>query len=129
MPVDALKTIVIIGVAALAADIIWLTLRADYHNALFASVQGSPLNVRYLPAIGVYLLLPIIVYFSAVKGAPDLRTAVLRGLSTGALLYGFYDLTNYATLKGWTLGMTLTDTAWGAVVCSIGAAAGYYFTH
>lgn len=129
MPADALKTIIIIGVAALAADAIWLTLRADYHNALFAGVQGSPIKMRFLPAIGVYLLLPIIVYFSAVKDAPDLRTAIYRGLITGALLYGFYDLTNYATLKGWTLGMTVSDTAWGATVCGLGAAAGYYFTH
>ena len=125
----ALKTILVIGVVTLAADAIWLTLRYDYHNALFAAVQKAPLTMRLLPAIGVYILLPVIIYLAAVRGAPDLRTAALRGAVTGALLYGFYDLTNYATLRGWTLGMTLTDTAWGAAVCTLGAAAGYYLTH
>ena len=28
-------------------------------------------------------------------------------------MYGLYDLTNFATLKGYTLEMTLTDMAWG----------------
>ena len=125
----ALKAILIIGAATLAADVIWLTLRADYHNALFAVVQKSPLTMRLLPAIGVYTLLPVIIYLAAVRGAPDLRTAVSRGAVTGALLYGFYDLTNYATLRGWTLHMTVTDTAWGTAVCALGAAAGYYFTN
>lgn len=126
---NAFKIILIIGAAALAADAIWLTLRFNYHNALFAAVQKAPLTMRLLPAIGVYILLPVIIYLAAVRDAPDLKTAVLRGAATGALLYGFYDLTNYATLRGWTLHMTLTDTAWGTTVCAIGAAAGYYFTH
>jgi len=125
----AFKTILIIGAVTLAADIVWLTLRADYHSALFAAVQKSPLTMRLLPAIGVYILLPVIIYLAAVKGAPDMSSAALRGLTTGALLYGFYDLTNYATLTGWTATMAVTDTAWGATVCTLGAAAGYYFTH
>lgn len=124
-----IKTILIIGTIALIADIMWLTLRADYHKALFEAVQKAPLTMRLLPAIGVYLLLPVIIYLAAVRGAPDLRAAALRGAASGALLYGFYDLTNYATLRGWTLTMTLTDTAWGTTVCALGAAVGYYFTH
>ena len=113
------KTILIIGAVTLAADAIWLTLRYDYHNALFAAVQKSPLVMRLLPAIGVYILLPVIIYLAAVRGAPDLQAAVTRGAVTGALLYGFYDLTNYATLRGWTLEMTLTDTAWGAILALV----------
>jgi uncharacterized membrane protein len=123
----AFKTILVIGAVALAADVVWLTLRFDYHRTLFDAVQKAPLSMRLLPAIGVYVLLPVIIYLAAVRDAPDLRSAALRGLLTGALLYGFYDLTNYATLRGWTLQMTISDTAWGATLCAIGATAGYYF--
>jgi uncharacterized membrane protein len=129
MDFAALKTILILGAVMLAMDAFWLTYRSAYHRALFHSVQGSPLQMRLLPAIGVYVLLPIIVYLAAVRDASDVRNAAFKGAVTGALLYGFYDLTNYATLNGWTLGMTLTDTAWGAVLCAAGAAAGYYLTH
>lgn len=126
---SAMKIILVIGAVALAFDGIWLTIRSSYHRALFESVQKAPLKMRLLPAIGVYTLLPIIVYLAAVRDAPDARTAAYKGAITGALLYGFYDLTNYATLDGWTLGMTITDTLWGATVCSLSAGIGYYLTH
>jgi uncharacterized membrane protein len=124
---DALKPLLVIGSAALALDAVWLTYRYDYHRALFQQVQQSPLMMRLLPAIGVYLLLPIIVYLVAVEPAADFAAAVRRGALTGLLLYGFYDLTNYATLSGWTLHMTVTDTLWGGAVCAAAAAAGYYY--
>jgi len=38
--------------------------------------------------------------------------------------YGTYDLTNWATLRGWSVQVTLMDWAWGtfatAVACSVG---------
>jgi len=46
---------------------------------------------------------------------------------TGFILYAFYDLTNYATLTNYTLEMTVTDIAWGTLVCTVGASAGYFF--
>jgi uncharacterized membrane protein len=127
MDASALKLIVIIGVLMLLVDMVWLTIRQPYHAALFSAVQKSPLTMRLAPAIGVYVLLPVIVYLAAVKDASSAHNAAVRGAITGFLLYGFYDLTNYATLTGWTLHMTLTDTLWGTFVCAVGAAAGYYF--
>ena len=126
MPYSAL---IVIAVIMLLLDGIWLTIRSEYHFKLFQSVQGSPLKMRLLPAIGVYLLMPIIVYLAAVKDAVSLQDAAKRGALTGFLLYAFYDLTNYATLTRWTATMTITDTLWGTALCAIGAAAGYYFTH
>ncbi len=122
------KTLLVIGIIMLAFDAIWLTVRADYHRALFASVQGSPLEMRLLPAIGVYILLPVIVYLAAVSGASSLGDAAKKGAYTGFLIYAFYDLTNYATFTRWTLHMAVTDTLWGTALCAAGAAAGYYFS-
>lgn len=124
---DALKTLLAIGIAIVLLDVAWLTARSTYHAALFQSVQQAPLTMRLIPAIGVYLLLPIIVYLAAVEPASSLANALYRGAVTGFLIYAFYDLTNYATLKGWTLHMTVTDTLWGVAVCGAGAAAGYYY--
>ena len=127
MDVNAVKLVLIMGVLMLLVDMVWLTIRQPYHNALFSAVQKSPLKMRLAPAIGVYILLPAIVYLAAVKDASSAHNALVRGAITGFLLYGFYDLTNYATLTGWTLHMTLTDTLWGTFVCAVGAALGYYF--
>ena len=124
---DALKTLLAIGIAVVLLDVAWLTARSTYHHALFERVQQAPLVMRLIPAIGVYLLLPIIVYLAAVEPARSFNDAVYRGAVSGFLIYAFYDLTNYATLKGWTLHMTLTDTLWGTAVCAAGAAAGYYY--
>jgi len=122
----ALLTWLTIAVVTLVLDAVWLTVRGSYHLRLFQSVQGSPLEMRLLPAVGVYLLLPTIVYLAAVKNATSLANAVQRGAITGFLIYAFYDLTNYATLTRWTLHMTVTDILWGTLLCSVGAAAGFF---
>ena len=56
-----------------------------------------------------------------------MEDAVTKGALLGLVLYAFYDLTNYATLEGWTLQMTITDILWGVLVCSAGAAVGHLF--
>ena len=108
-------------------DAMWLTHRYNYHNALFQSVQKSKLEVRIVPAIMIYILLPYAVYIWAVQGKQSIMHAASNGALVGLIMYGFYDLTNYATFTNWTLEMALTDTLWGVIVCTIGAAIGFYF--
>lgn len=125
---NAIKSITpIVGITAavLAGDAVWLTLRQSYHEELFAAVQKSPLTVRWIPAIFVYALLVFALYMVAVKSSKSWRDAALKGALVGGTMYGFYDFTNWATLKGWTGFMTATDMAWGAVAGALGAAAGF----
>jgi uncharacterized membrane protein len=42
----------------------------------------------------------------------------------GFFAYATYDLTNLATLKGWPVGLSLMDMAWGTLVSAVSAAAG-----
>ena len=37
----------------------------------------------------------------------------------GLVIYGVYDLTNYAVLRGWTLKVTLLDIGWGTFACGV----------
>ena len=80
-----------------------------------------------LPQVMIYILLPVAIYLYAVRDSKTLDYALLRGALLGFIMYGFYDLTNYATLTGWTLEMAVTDTLWGVIVCSLGAGVGYIF--
>ena len=53
-------------------------------------------------------------------------TAATLALLFGALAYATYDLTNYATLRNWTLQITVVDIGYGALASSIAAMAGYF---
>jgi uncharacterized membrane protein len=110
-----------------AADALWLTLRNKYHTALFNDIQKSPLKIRWIPALLIYILIPVTLFLTAVKPSKTLQETAYKGALTGFILYAFYDLTNYATLTNYTLDMTVSDIAWGTLVCTVGASAGYFF--
>ena len=96
----------------------------------------------YQSQVGALLLekpnLPVAGLFYAVYVAGMLVFAVLPALSAAswekALLYGAlfgffayatYDLTNLATLKGWSPGIAFLDLAWGSFVTAVSASAGF----
>ena len=123
---DALKTIGGMALTMGVLDAGWLTLRNSYHQNLFKTVQGSALQVRWVPALLIYILMPIALYLWAF--GKTVREAATKGAIVGFILYAFYDLTNYATLQGWTLEMTVTDILWGVLVCAAGAIAGHFLS-
>ena len=43
----------------------------------------------------------------------------------GFFAYSTYDLTNLATLKGWSLQITIVDVLWGSALTAFSAAAGF----
>jgi len=124
---NAIKPVGAMIAIATCLDMLWLTFRNSYHEALFRSIQQAPLTIRILPAIGIYLLLPIALYLGAVQPALSVLDGARRGAIVGAILYAFYDLTNYATLKKWTLEMAVTDTLWGTTLSAVVAGVGVYF--
>ena len=124
---NALEAIVGSAIAIGVLDAGWLTLRYNYHNDLIYKIQKMEIAPRIIPAILIYILIPVAVFLYAVKDATSTKDAALKGALIGYILYAFYDLTNYATLTNYTLEMTLTDIAWVTVVCTAGAVVGYKF--
>lgn len=114
-------------IAVIAVDIPYLWARLDFHKAFFAKVQGSPLTMRLAPAAIVYLLFAFALVKIAVLPAKSRIDAATRGAAVGAVMYGFYDATNLATLRGWTWDMAITDTAWGATAGAIAASLIHHF--
>ncbi len=109
-------------------DLLWLRAMAD---ALYRPTLGDMLlaQIRPAPALAFYLMFPLGVLYFAVL--PALRSdSAAAALISGALLGGFayatYDLTNYATLKNWTLQITAIDIAYGAAVTGLAAAVAYF---
>ena len=121
-----LKQIGLILGVCLFLDLFWLAARGEYHSRLFAEIQKSPLTIRFLPALAVYILIALSIWFFVFQVATTVAKNPAKAFAIGATLgfsmYGLYDLTNFATLKGYTLEMTLTDMAWGTFLS--GTAAG-----
>ena len=110
--------------ALLAMDAAWLTFRRSYHESLFAAIQKSPLTIRIVPAVLVYVLVASALWYFVFNVGHASSPVKAGGLGAllGVSMYGLYDLTNYATLRGYTLEMTVIDTLWGAFTCGTAAA-------
>lgn len=111
-------------------DAIWLSLMGP---RLYKPTLGDIMltNVNIPAAVAFYLIYPIgILVFAtlpALKGG-SVAPALLYAALFGALAYATYDLTNQATLRNWTLQLTLVDVAWGAIASGLAGAASYYLT-
>jgi uncharacterized membrane protein len=108
-----------------AVDATWL---GTMGNRLYRPQLGDILlaDLKVAPAIAFYALYPVGIVAFAVM--PALRsgtvsTAVVYGLLFGAIAYGTYDLTNFATLRNWTLQITLIDMIYGAIATALAGAA------
>ena len=126
-----LKQIGLILGVCLFLDALWLSYQGKYHAELFAEIQKSPLTIRFLPALAVYILIALAVWYfvfqvASESVAKDPAKAFAVGATLGFSMYGLYDLTNYATLKGYTLEMTVVDMAWGTFLCGTAASVTAY---
>ena len=111
-----------------AIDAMWLFLMGP---VLYRPTLGEILlaEVRLRPAIAFYLAYPIGVLVLAVLPAlksNSLVGAMGSGLLLGAMCYATYDLTNFATLRNWTLQLTLLDIAYGAIISGLAAAMAFW---
>ena len=118
----ALRQLGILTLAILLLDALWLTANHSYHVTVFAALQGQPLAIRWIPALLVYAVIIGAVWYFAVRPATGWTEAATSGALIGAAMYGFYDLTNYATLVKYPGRYALTDMVWGSVLCASAAA-------
>lgn len=123
--------ILIAYIASLAAfvalDFVWLSVMVQ---RLYRPALGDMLAERpNLPAAVIFYLvygvgLTLLAVAPALKEGSASR-AVLNGLVFGAVAYATYDLTNLATLRSWSMKVTVADIAWGACATGLAALAGY----
>lgn len=110
-----LKLYGIAFVVFFVVDLIWLGLVAkDLYNKEIGSLLKP--DVNWAAAIIFYLLfilgLVIFVINPSVE-AGSLARAMMLGAFFGLVTYATYDLTNLATMRDFTLKITLIDLTWG----------------
>ena len=113
-------------VTMLAIDSVWLKLTA---GPLYRANLGDLLmdGFRPLPAIVFYLLYVagIMVFVVPGDAAPrEWGRVALFGALFGFFCYATYDLTNQATMRNWSLTVTLAVMAWGAALTAAGGTLG-----
>jgi len=109
--------------AFLVLDGLWLgVLMGPTYKALLGSLMLD--QPRLAPAAVFYLLYIVGCVVFVVLPAVTWQRAARLGALLGLVAYGTYDLTNWATLNGWSAQVSLMDWAWGtfatAVACTVG---------
>lgn len=126
-----LKTILLAACLMLICfvlDGLWLGLiaKAFYQKQIGTLMHESPLSnpLRLASVILIYVLIVGAILNFIVLAPQSGLGPFWKGALMGLVIYGVYDLTNYATLKGWNLTVSMVDAAWGAFFCGTLAWAG-----
>jgi uncharacterized membrane protein len=118
------------GISFALIDSVWLS---TMYKRLYQPEIGEVLmkGLRWGPAITFYLLYILGIIIFAVSPAlvsGKWQTALFQGAMLGFFCYMTYDLTNYATLKVWSLKVTVLDMIWGTILTGGAALGGYIVT-
>ncbi len=127
-----MRTIVIAYISTaivfFAMDFVWLSVAVQ--QLYKPRLGGLLLDQPNMPvAAGFYLLYVVGVLAFAVMPAlaqGDWTRALWGGALLGLVAYGTYDMSNLATLNGWSALVSAVDMVWGTFVTAVAATAGYF---
>ena len=106
-------------------DALYLYTNAKMYEKKTIAISGKSFTKRYYSAVIVYLALALGIVFLAL---PRMRKNSLKNRATDAILYGgVFGLASYATFdftmhfmfEDWDLGVSIMDSVWGGILCSI----------
>ena len=106
-------------------DAPYLYLNSKMYEKKTIAISGKTFTKRYYSAVIVYLALALGIVFLAL---PRMRKDTVKNRVKDAILYGgIFGLTSYATFdftmhfmfEDWDLGVSIMDSVWGGVLCSI----------
>ena len=109
-------------------DFIWLSnaARLIYRPEIGNLLLEKPV----IPAaVAFYLLYGLGVALLVVRpaiGSGSVLGALWMGALFGLVAYGTYDLTNMATVKGWSITVTLVDMIWGGLLTGVATSIGVW---
>ena len=111
-------------------DIIWLSQSFSY---IYQPNIGELLreNIIIFPAILFYIIYPlgatILVALPSLEKVL-LKTIFINGFILGVIAYGTYNLTNMATLEGWSAKVVIIDMIWGGFLTGVSVLLGTLFS-
>lgn len=120
-------TFVTFGIIFALIDAVWLkTSNTLYKKELGSLIRDKPdfvaaiiFYVIYVAGVSLFTITPVLD-----RSGSWLDVLVLAGMF-GLVAYATYDLTNQATLKGWSKKIVVIDLAWGMIATAVSATVSY----
>lgn len=114
----------------LAVDYVWLTQVATrfYFDRIGHLLMDKPNLVAAGLFYAMYVVGIVIFAVAPALKSESMSTALVFGALFGFFTYATYDVTNYATLRGWPFIVVGVDVLWGTVLSAVSAGAGYQLT-
>ena len=110
-------------------DAPYLYLNRNLYSGKVKAISGdSKFTTRYYSALMVYLALALGVFalvlprinIGSGSNISDILTdSILYGGIFGLTAYATFDFTIHFMFSGWDLGVSIMDTLWGGVLCTI----------
>lgn len=113
-----IKVFLIAIIIFLILDFMWLGLVAKrlYQNEIgkllktkFNFIAAFIFYTIFIIALTIFVIIPAI-------NNNSLKEVILMGALFGLVTYATYDLTNYATLEGFTIKIVIIDLLWGTTL-------------
>lgn len=111
------------GVLFVLLDLAWFSVsRERLYNPELGALLRAKVGVAAAAGFyAVYALGMAVLVIAPSAALGDAQRALFHGAALGLTAYATYNLTNLATLRGWSALVTFGDLAWGtfatAVVC------------
>ncbi len=108
-------------------DFIWLAYVAKnfYFSRLGDLLLEKPNMAVAAGFYAIYVVGIIIFAVAPALQSGSWKTALIYGALFGFFAYATYDMTNLATLKNWSVTVSIVDTIWGTVLTGTSALLGY----
>lgn len=115
--------ILVAPVLFIVLDLIWFAFAGGFFKSEISNIarldSSGNWDVRYLPALFVYIFMAIGLYIFVLPQINSVMSALVWGGFFGLISYAIYDLTNLATLTDWTVKFAIVDMAWGAFLVAV----------
>jgi uncharacterized membrane protein len=113
--------------ALVCCDALWLGLiaRSFYKARLGSLLLDRPLWTAAILFYFIHAVGMTVFVVRPALAADSPTTCILRGALFGLCAYATYDLSNLATLRGWSATVTAIDIGWGVVATAAASLVGF----
>ena len=117
---------IVVAIIFAAVDAVWLKLSNPFYRKEIGSLLLKVPNFTAAVIFYGFYVIGVVVF--AVNPALE-EGSILVGMGYGALFglmtYATYDLTNMATLRGWSKKVVIVDMIWGVFVTTLATSGAY----
>lgn len=102
----------------LILDGLWLYFfMGSQYKKMIPEIQGSPMEVNKLSAVGAYIMLYYLLKNIVIK----YKLSPFDSFLFGCAVFGVYDFTCGAVFKNWNFKLAVIDILWGGLLFAISA--------